>query len=158
MKKLNKDRILGIASILISLWIYYLTTTLPESQYQGDPGSAMFPLIGAVIMFLCGLAVLIKPGKDQKVFMTAKQWKAAGVIFGIYILCAVLFWLIGFMFTVPIILFLLTFLMSAQSRPDEPVKKRLIKSIIYAIIAGALVYVAYVIGLQAKLPNGILFK
>ena len=155
--KNKKDFALGLGSILISLWIVYECFAMEVLERKGDPGSRMFPLIGAAIMFICGLVVLIKPGKESKTFLTKEQWKAAAVIFGIYILAVVLFWLVGFMITVPIILFILTYLMSALSRPNDSKKKRLIQSLIYAVIAGALVYVAYVIGLQAKLPTGLLF-
>ena len=90
--------------------------------------------------------------------MTKAQWKSAAIIFGVYLLFALLLWLVGFMIAVPIMLFILTLMFQAQSRPDDPASKRVIRSLIYAIIAGALIYVAYVIGLQAKLPTGLLFN
>ena len=149
--------ILGIASVLISLWIVMETMGLQVIEKRGDPGSRLFPLIGAAIMFICGLAIIIKPGSDEKKFLTKEQWKSAGLIFGVYCLCAILFWLVGFMIAVPIILFIITFLFQGQSRPDDPKSKRLIRSIIYAVIAGAALYVIYVIGLQADLPKGLIF-
>ena len=153
----KKDMILGIASVLISLWIVMETMGLQVIEKRGDPGSRLFPLIGAAIMFICGLAIIIKPGSEEKKFLTKEQWKSAGLIFGVYCLCAILFWLVGFMIAVPIILFIVTFLFQGQSRPDDPKSKRLIRSIIYAVIAGAALYVIYVIGLQADLPKGLIF-
>ena len=158
MKNSNKkDRILGVCSVLLSLWIAWITTALNFPTNKGDPGPKLFPFIGAAIIFICGVILIIKPGKDSKTFMTKAQWKSAGIIFGVYILFAVLLWLVGFMIAVPIMLFILTLMFQAQSRPDDPPKKRIIRSLIYAIIAGALIYVAYVIGLQARLPEGLLF-
>ena len=61
------------------------------------------------------------------------------------------------MIAVPIILFIITYLFQGQSRPDDPRQKRIIRSAIYAIIAGAAIYVIYVIGLQADLPTGLIF-
>ena len=159
MKSSNKkDRILGICSVLLSAWIIYITSGLNFPINKGDPGPKLFPYIGAALILICGIILIIKPGKDGKVFMTKEQWKSAGLIFAVYILFAVLLWLVGFMIAVPIMLFVLTLMFQAQSRPDDPVKKRVIRSLIYAIIAGALIYAAYVIGLQAKLPTGLLFK
>ncbi|MBR4753547.1 MAG: tripartite tricarboxylate transporter TctB family protein [Lachnospiraceae bacterium] len=153
----QKDRILGIASVLISLWIVMQTMALQVVEKRGDPGSRLFPLIGAAIMLICGLALIIKPGKESKQFLTKEQWKSAGIIFGVYCLCVILFWLVGFMIAVPVVLFIITLLFQGQSRPDDPMKKRVIRSLIYAVIAGAAIYVIYVIGLQADLPTGLLF-
>ena len=159
MKTSNKkDRILGICSVLLSAWIIYITTKLNFPINKGDPGPKLFPYIGAGLILICGIILIIKPGKDAKAFMTKEQWKSAAIIFGIYLLFALLLWIVGFMIAVPIMLFILTLMFQAQSRPEDPVKKRVIRSLIYAIIAGALIYVAYVIGLQAKLPVGLLFK
>ena len=44
------------------------------------------------------------------------------------------------------------------SAPDMPRKKRIIKILIFAIVAGALIYAAYILGLQARLPKGIIWK
>ena len=159
MKTSNKkDRILGICSVLLSAWIIYITTKLNFPTNKGDPGPKLFPFIGAFIILICGIILLIKPGKDGKTFLNKSQWKSAAIIFGVYLLFCVLLWLVGFMIAVPVMLFILTLMFQAQSRPEDPVKKRVIRSLIYAIIAGALIYVAYVIGLQAKLPTGLLFK
>lgn len=158
MKTTNqKDRILGIASILISLWVVWQTMGLQVIEKRGDPGSRLFPIIGAVIMLICGVALIIKPGKESKQFLTKEQWKSAGIIFGVYCLCTLLYFLLGFMITVPIILFIITLLFQSQSRPDDPMKKRVIRSLIFAVVAGAIIYVVYVIGLQADLPTGLIF-
>ena len=153
----KKDMILGVASVCISLWIVWQTMALQAIEKRGDPGSRLFPYIGAAIMLICGVVLIIKPGQDDKQFMTKDQWKSAGLIFAVYCLCTFLFWLVGFMIAVPIILFIITFLFQGQSRPDDPVQKRLIRSLIYAVIAGAAIYVIYVIGLQADLPTGLIF-
>ena len=73
-------------------------------------------------------------------------------------LMTLLFYLIGFTATVPIILFILTYMLSKVSAPDMPKKKRIIKILIFAIIGGALIYAAYILGLQARLPKGIIWK
>jgi len=158
--KNKKDFGLGIFGILFSAWIcWYSFSFLHDSKYAGDPGPRLFPLIGAAIMLICSIFILIKPDKPTgKKFLTPAQWKSAGIIFGIYILTTVLFAVIGFTATVPIIIFILTYLMSFQSEPDMPRGKRIIKAVIFAIIAGVLIYLAYKVGLKARLPKGILFK
>ena len=164
--KNKKDIGFGIFGILFSAWImYYSICILPDAKNMNDPGPRLFPLIGAVIMFICSVIVLIKPepvkldkdGKPKR-FLTKKQWISAAVMFGMYILTAVLYYLIGFTATVPIMLFIITYLMSKQTYPDMPTKKRIIKALIFAVIAGALIYCAYILGLQARLPKGIIWK
>ena len=164
--KNKKDFGFGIFGILFSAWVmYYSIYILPNAKNVKDPGPRLFPLIGAVLMFVCSLIVLIKPdpvklGEDgkPKPFLTKKQWLAAAKIFGIYCLTALLYYLIGFTATVPIIIFILTYIMSKQTYPDMPTKKRLLKALIFAVIAGALIYAAYILGLQARLPKGIIWK
>ena len=109
-------------------------------------------------MGICGLVLLIKQDGEEKSFLTPRQWRSAGTIFLIYIAMIVLLYLFGFIVAVPVILFVLTFVLSKLSMADASVKKRLISSLIYAIIVGALIYVAYVIGLKAALPKGIVWK
>ena len=56
----------------------------------------------------------------------------AGKSMTMYCLTALLFYLIGFTATVPIIIFILTFIMSKQTEPDMPTKKRAIRALIFA--------------------------
>lgn len=158
MVKNKKDFGLGVASVLIAAIITYMSMQLRSTGYQGDPGSKMFPLIGAALMFICGLALIIRPGKEAGVFLTPKQWKSAFIMFGVYIVATLLLYLVGFTVTVPIIFFCLTFMMSKLSLKNISLKKRVIKALIFAILAGAGVYFAYVVALGAALPKGLLFK
>ena len=36
--------------------------------------------------------------------------------------------------------------------------KRVIRILIFAVVAGAVIYAAYILGLQARLPKGIIWK
>ena len=156
MIKNKKDFGLGVVSVLIAAGITYMSLQLRSSPYVGDPGPRMFPLIGAAIMFICGVALIIRPEKESKAFLTPKQWKSALLIFGVYVAATVLLYLVGFAVTLPIIFFVLTFMMSKLSLKEATPKKRAIKSLIYAILAGAGVYIAYVVLLDAVLPKGLL--
>ncbi len=158
MIKNKKDFGLGVASILIAAIITYMSMQLKATGYEGDPGPKMFPMIGAALMFICGLALVVKQGEEAGVFLTGKQWKAALSLFGVYIGATVLFFLVGFTIAVPIIIFVLTFMMSKLSLKDITLKKRIIKSLVFAILAGAGIYLAYVVGLNASLPKGLIFN
>lgn len=159
MKIKNKlDFGLGIGTLLVSLWIIYMTMQLPAAEYQGDPGPKMFPMIGAVIMLICGIGLIIKQDAPGKVFLTKKQWLDAGKIFGIYLFTFFLMYVFGWPVAVFVILFILTFVLSSISMPDASIKKRVITSLIWAVIAGLAVYFIYKVGLKAKLPKGLMNK
>ena len=156
--KNKKDLGLGVFSIIASAVIIWLSMQLKATNYEGDPGPRMFPIMGAVIMAICGIALIVKPDPAGGRFLTPSQWKSAGKIFLIYIAMVVLLYLFGFIVAVPVILFILTYVLSSLSMADASKKKRLVTSLVYAIIAGALIYVAYVIGLKASLPTGLVWK
>lgn len=156
--KNKKDFGLGVFSIIASAVIIYLSMQLKATNYEGDPGPRMFPIMGAVLMAICGIALIVKPDPAGPRFLTPRQWKSAGKIFLIYIAMVVILYLFGFIVAVPVILFVLTYVLSSLSMADASKKKRLFTSLFYAIVAGALIYVAYVIGLKASLPTGLVWK
>ena len=156
--KNKKDFGLGVVTLLVAVWVAYMSMQLKVSAYEGDPGPRMFPMIGSVIMAICGIALIIKQGEPGRAFLTAAQWKAAGKLFAVYVLFVLLFWAFGFIVAVPAILFIVTFMLSGLSAKDKSIKQRLIMSLIFAVIGGAALYLAYVVGLDAKMPKGIVFK
>ena len=156
--KNKKDFGLGVFCILFAALIIYLSLQLKATSYEGDPGPKMFPIIGSVIMAICGIALIVAPEKEQKVFLSWKQWKAAFGLFGMYVGLALLLWLLGFMIAVPIVLFIVTFMLSKLSVKDATVKRRLLISLIYGVVGGAVLYLAYVVGLKAQMPTGLLFE
>ena len=156
--KNKKDFGLGVVTLLVAVWVAYMSMQLKASAYEGDPGPRMFPMIGSVIMAICGIALIIKQGEPGRAFLTAAQWKAAGKLFAVYVLFVLLFWAFGFIVAVPAILFIVTFMLSGLSAKDKSIKQRLIMSLIFAVIGGAALYLAYVVGLDAKMPKGIVFK
>lgn len=156
--KLKKDSVIGIITLLVSAWIIWMTVGLEGSGYEGDPGPKMFPMIGGVLMAVCGLLLVIKPEKESKAFLTKEQWKRCGIIFGTYVLFLVLMYVFGWTVGMPITLFVLTFILSSVSMPDASIKKRIITSLIWAVCCGAGIYLAYKVGLKARVPKGLLDK
>ena len=156
--KNKKDFGLGVVCVLLAVWITTMTLQLKPSLYEGDPGPRMFPMIGSVLLAVCGICLIVKQDAPGKAFLTLPQWKAAGKLFCIYIAFVLLFWLFGFMIAVPVILFVITFMLSGLSIKDASIKKRLLLSLIFGIVGGAVLYLAYVVGLGAQMPKGFLIK
>ena len=156
--KNKKDFGLGVFTLLFAVWVAYMSMQLKASVYEGDPGPRMFPLIGSVIMAICGIALIVKQGEPGRAFLTGAQWKAAGKLFAVYIVFVALFWAFGFLVAVPAILFVITFMLSGLSAKDAGVKKRLLISLIFGILGGIALYLIYVVGLDAQMPKGYVFK
>lgn len=159
MKAAAKDRLLGLIAILISAVFAYLTSGLPATSYVGDPGPKMFPYIGCILSALCGLILIVRPARGEgKTFMTKDQFLHALLLFGIYVLYYVLLLIFGFTVTAPIILFIISLLFSEVSNPNAPMKSRIIKSLIYAVLLAGVLYLIYVVLLDTTIPKGILWK
>ena len=107
---------------------------------------------------ICGICLIVKQDAPGKVFLTPAQWKAAGKLFCVYLAFVLLFWLFGFVVAVPVILFVITFMLSGLSAKDAGIKKRLLMSLIFAVVGGAVLYLAYVVGLGARMPKGLILK
>ena len=156
--KNRKDFALGVICIVLAAVITYMAMGLRATGYDGDPGPKLFPIIGSVIMAVCGIALIVAPEKEEKRFLTRAQWIAAFKLFGMYAGLALLLWLLGFMVAVPIVLFIVTYMLSKLSVKDATVKHRLIISLIDGIAGGAILYLAYVVGLKAQMPTGLLWQ
>lgn len=156
--KNKKDFGLGVFCILLAAFITYMSMGLKATGYEGDPGPKMFPMIGAVIIAICGIGVIVAPEKQEKKFLTKEQWKATGKLFGMYVVFAILFWLFGFLVAVPIELFIVTYMLSSLSMQNASKKKRLLVSLIYGIVGGLVLYLIYVVALKASMPKALILK
>lgn len=153
MKRMTKDRWLGLIAILIAAFFAYFTGDIRGSALPGDPGPKVFPYAACGLIAVCGLGLIIqKPKKDSKRFMTKDEWKRAIILFAIYIVYVVLLWFIGFTATIPLVLFVISYLFSIGYNPSIK------KSIIYAVLVSAGLYLFYVVAMKSNLPKGILWK
>ena len=154
----KKDFYIGLVTLLVSAFIIWQTLGLAGTAYEGDPGPKMFPMIGGVLMAVCGILLMIKQGEQTPTFLTKEQWKKCGILFGIYALFLLLMYVFGWVVAMPIILFVLTYVLSGVSMPDATKKKRLLTSLIWAVCCGAGIYLAYKVGLKASVPKGLMNK
>ena len=152
-----KDRKLGLAIILIAGFFVWRSLLLPASKLYHDPGPSVYPLIGCGTMILCGLLLILKPGPDGKrMKMNKDEKKRFWAMLGIYFWTVIGTWALGVIYTLPITLFIVSYLFSKSSRPDMTTKKRILTTLIYTIIIFAVIYVVYVIVLDVSIKNGVL--
>ena len=154
-----KDRWLGLALILVSAFFVWQSLLLKKSNLFKDPGSKLFPLIGCGILILCGIWLLIKPGPDGKrMKMNAEEKKRFFTILAIYIFAVLGAWLLGILITLPIVLFIVSYLFSKSSRPDMPLGKRILTTVIYTVIVSVAIYFIYVVALEVTVRPGLWTK
>ena len=154
-----KDRKLGIAIILIAGFFIWRSLLLPASKLYHDPGPSIYPLIGCGTMILCGLILVFKPGPDgTRMKMNKDEKKRFWSIIAVYIFAVVGSWALGIMYTIPIVLFIVSYMFSKSSKPDMPKKKRIISTLIYTVILSVAIYVIYVFLLDVTIKDGVLIK
>lgn len=152
------DRILSVILLVISAFFALQANILKESNLEGDPGPKVFPWIGCGILAACAIFLFIKPGPNSKRMALSKdEWKRLGIMMGIYLFIVLGTVLIGITYTLPIALFVISYLFSKSSKPDLPKKKRLIQTLIYTVCLSAALYLVYVVALDVTLKPGILF-
>lgn len=159
MKFMNKDRILSIILLAISMFFYFSVHNMRGSGFEGDPGPKMFPYIGILILVLCAVIIFIKPDKsEKKAMLPGGQLKSALKLLGVYALIFVLMLVLGYQVTVPIVLFILCFMFSKVSDPNILLKKNIVRSAVYALAISAALYMLYVFALKTQLPKGLLWE
>lgn len=153
MKKMYKDQALGVIFVVVSVLFGYFTAGISDSILVGDPGPKVFPAAACVLIGMCGFVLIVKPEKKEaKAFLTCTEWKRLFTLFGIYVLYWALLWLTGYRIAIPVILFIVSFLFSRGT------KTKLIQIILYTVAVTAAIFVLYVIVMEARLPQGLLFE
>ena len=157
--KLSKDRVAGIACLAISIFFGINTRSIRSPLNPGDPGGKLFPLIGCVILFICGIAMLVRKDESSgKEFLSKSQWKRALILFLIYILIYVSMWLLGTIITAFLTLFVLCLLFSPEAKEGQSKLARIIKSVVYAALVTVAIYLIYVVALKMQLPKGLIMN
>ena len=152
------DRILSVILLAISAFFALQANVLMESNIDGDPGPKAFPWIGCGILAACAIYLFIKPGPNSKRMALSKaEWKRLGIMMAIYLFIVFGTVLFGIMYTLPVALFVISYLFSKSSKPDLSTKKRLIQTLIYTVCLSAALYLIYVVALDVTLKPGLLF-
>ncbi len=156
---LHKDFVVGILCVVVSAFFGWQSMHIRASLNSGDPGGRLFPLIGCGLLFLCGIALLLrKPPEATAAFLTKPQWKRAAILFSLYILNYLLLWLGGFLVAAPVVLAILCYLFTAEDAVREKKVRIIVRSVIYGVAVGGVIYVLYKYVLDAQMPAGIIWR
>lgn len=148
-REINKDRILGVIMLAISLIFAYYTTGIKQTNMVGDPGPRLFPYIACFFIGFFSLVLIIRKNRTPyKAYMTWQQWRRFGILFGIYIVNYLALYFLGYKVAVPLTAGLTCFLFSKGS--GVPTWKK----ILYIIGVSVVLWLVYVKLLETNLPAG----
>ena len=80
------------------------------------------------------------------------------IMIAIYVGAVIGTWLLGVLITLPIMLFIVSYLFSKSSRPDMPKKKRLLTTLLYTVVLSAAIYLIYIVALEVEIQPGLILK
>ncbi len=149
-----KNKILGIVSIALSVLVAIYSTGLkPKMQLAaGDPGPSVYPIAAALLLAVCGIAVLFqKEDGDAKEFLSKPEWKRLAILFGLfaaYTACLIVF---GFLLSSVVMLFVTCTLFMGKNK--VPLWLRAV----YSLVLGVGVWYLLKTVFTVSLPTGILF-
>lgn len=156
-KFLCRDRVLAIILMVISAFFAIQASMLRASNLDGDPGPKVFPWMACILLLACAIFLFIKPGvPSKKMNLSKAEWKRLGALLGMYFVIVFGTILIGIMYTLPIALFIISYMFSKSSKPNLDNKKRLIETAIYTVGVSAALYLIYVVALGVQLKSGII--
>jgi hypothetical protein len=72
---MKKDKIAALLVIAFSVFFGYITTQLPASTMEGEPGPKFFPAILLVLMGLCGLILFFYKPKEKEPEISEEELK-----------------------------------------------------------------------------------
>lgn len=150
MKKLRKDRQLGIVCLLLAAFIVNQAGKIKIRKEEfAVVGPRTFPFIAAGIFAVCGVYFLVhKLTGEDKVYMTRAQFGRAMMMFACYVLYLAGLYFLGLKFAAPIAIFAMVMLFCRG-------KISWWKALIYAVIFGGIFYALYAYAFQIRVPTGL---
>ena len=149
---LTKNKLLGIILIALSIGALIMIVQFPPSNLKGDPGPKVYPSIGVALMLICSPFIMKSKKNEDKPYFTKEQWQRLFYLFGIFLVYALLIWLLGFWVVTPFMLFFLCHTFSKGK------KVALWKKLLFASIVPLLLYPLFQYVLIMIMPKGILFR
>jgi len=149
--KLNRDRILGLFSVIAGIIIFITSLGIKSRLELNEPGPALFPRICAGGFILFGLILTLrKPKGEDKVFITKAGWGRVVVLY--LVLMAYVFIgleYLGYLISTPLLLFALYMLLAEkENRPNA------LKMALLALAVGVFLYLFFRKAVGVPLPQG----
>src|SRR5699024_6411890 len=129
---IHKDRVLGTITLIFGLVFLVGSLNLPGTNLQFDHGPKVFPILVAIIIIGSSLGIMLKKESHEKSFLTGEQWNKLCLLFLVFMGYAIGFWLIGYILSIIITLFIISSLFSVGK--SISVLRRLLFSVFVTIV------------------------
>ena len=153
--KLSKDKQISIIFIVLSILILVLTQKVRVLPNLAEPGPRLFPQVAAGGMLVCAIGMFFDKGSENentKPYLTKEGWKRFFIVFVVISLYVASLWLVGFKIATPFAMLAFVAVLSDGKKVSK------ILSIIIALAATALLYLAFTTAFAIPLPAGLLFR
>lgn len=151
--KMNKDRWISLGLIAFAVfWIWQATKIKPLLAVASeDVGPKLFPYFAGIMLLICSIGKFFNSKEKGKSFCTKSQWITVGILLVTLFVYVVLIYLVGFVIATPPALFAFVYLLRGRKMPN------VLKTVIFAVVMTAVVFVIFRYVLSVMLPMGILF-
>jgi len=152
---MKKDRIVGIISLVLGIAALIGTFQIPVSvniASSSEPGPRLFPMLASILLVICGIGLLIKTPGEDTVFLTKEQWKRYGKLFLAFLAYYAGLYLVGFVVSTPIILFVMMTMFAGPKKPS------LVIRLLYSVGIALILFLAFEKLFKFPLPSGLLLK
>ncbi len=150
--KIKRDRVYGCIFLAISAFVFYAISTIVPiiAVSSEDSGPKFFPTLLNIGFALCGLGLIIMPGKDGELYLQGKQWIKILKYFALLMVYVIGMGLIGFKISTAVCLFIMIRMLAEKKPPVWLVA-------VYSIAFSLIVFYAFNNILEVILPRGSLF-
>ncbi len=151
--KLHKNQIYSICVILFAI-IFMIMTSQLKSVYtlsERDIGPRAFPYLAGAGLIVCAIGKMLTEGPKDDVVFTLEGWKRILVVFALIAGYLLAMTFVGYIVTTPVFSFLLVYAMK------EDRKFSVWKTLLFAVLLTAVLYVVFQNIILVFLPTGILF-
>lgn len=151
--KLHKNQIYSFCVILFAI-IFMIMTSQLKSVYtlsERDIGPRAFPYLAGAGLIVCAIGKMLTEGPKDDVVFTLDGWKRILVVFALIAGYLLAMTFVGYIITTPVFSFLLVYAMK------EDRKFSVWKTLLFAVLLTAVLYVVFQNIILVFLPTGILF-
>lgn len=150
---MTRNRITGLVLAVTGIIVFILTMGIKTWIDLGEPGPKLFPVIGSVGLFICGVGVFFqKEAENREPFLTKKGWMNILYLMIAMVLYVIVIYYVGFLIPTPFFLFAMINILAGKAK-----RPKLVNSITVSLVLSFGLYFIFTNLLKIVLPAGKLF-
>lgn len=150
---MTKNKITGLSCSVIGMILTIMSMQFQSRIQLDEPGPKLFPLIGSVGLFICGVGIFFEKQKEEQPFLTREGWIRVVSLFGLMVVYVIAIKLLGFILPMPVFLFCMIMVLAQKGK-----RPKIYLSLAVSVIVSLIIYYVFAQLLKIELPVGILFR